>query len=489
MKIVRLNEHSNFVIDLGETPEDRQRYLKESTGKDGKISLRVRIEAIHETVTKNHIRYPSDRLKGDPEFIKEGKKAPTGVHSWTRPYPKPMLVNHDIYEKPLGRIIDAQYLEKTTDSRPGIETLVEISDQEAIEMIQDGRYYTVSIGADTDGLFCNICGENIIESSECTHWKGETYDGKKCHWSVGNLWFLELSFVNVPADDMARVLDPGQVIKHSAKESKDDVFIIDEESRKLIPFSVLAESSGKEEDILPENKNPENTDVSTVDDEDKTQEDIDLKDKADSDEPATEEEDTSEDLEEKVANLETQLQEAVTAHQKILEALKSVVENSVIEESDEDDVEDEEGSEPEISELEEKIANLEKENNALKEENQELSEKALAMQAEKRKSTIDKIIEMRISLGKSTEEDYEQELSVYSSRSEESLQDTLSDLEKEIKNPKKPREKQTVSNPGLVDNDQKGIMEDDDSSSTSKKEDKLTPDLVIRKLLAGDKDK
>lgn len=46
----------------------------------------------------------------------------------------------------------------------------------------------------------------------CEHDKGSIYDGVKCEWIMGNIWFNECSWVNVPADTEAGVFDPGQLM-------------------------------------------------------------------------------------------------------------------------------------------------------------------------------------------------------------------------------------------------------------------------------------
>ncbi len=203
MKYMRLTEEVS--IDLGKNLEEiRDKVLK--VAEQERFAIMPKIEAIHATVTRNFVEYQTAKLRGKVDFVdkRSGQLRPTGVHSWTLPYLKPMLINHNIEEKPLGRIIEAQYKTKLSNGLPGIIVTARITDQEAVERILDGRYNTVSIGADTDSAICNICGNDWLESW-CDHRRGRDYDGVICKWTTGNLWFLELSFVNAPADEHAGV--------------------------------------------------------------------------------------------------------------------------------------------------------------------------------------------------------------------------------------------------------------------------------------------
>ena len=145
MKLLRLEESvsAEFLtdgIDLKEAIEEAR------NGNPKKFV--VKIQAIHAKTTKNNIEYTSERLRGYPELTVDGVIRPTGQYSWTRPYSKPILTHHDPHSDPLGRIVDAKFVEKTLPSGlPGIEVSAEIGNPEAIEKIRDGRFLTVSIGA------------------------------------------------------------------------------------------------------------------------------------------------------------------------------------------------------------------------------------------------------------------------------------------------------------------------------------------------------
>lgn len=419
MKTVRLIESAPITVTYTEET------LAEAA-KTGKTVLKCRIEAIHETITKNNILYSGDKLKGDPACVRDGKISPSGQHSWTRPYNKPMLANHDTYSDPLGRILEAQYVDKTSIGLPGIEVVAEISDEKTIEMISDGRYLTVSIGADTDSIYCNICGTNIMQDY-CGHWKGQTYDIEgeqvKCYWKAGNLWFQELSFVNVPADENARVINQG---KPETKESH-DIYIIDEENQTL---RLLVESVQSEE----ESKMPEEDKVADV-----------------------EETVVKEDSAENIVKEDTEGTVTVETETLLEKLIKLVNEFDINKENSESA----KLTSAEDSTMQEKVNSLETEINRLNEQVTQLTEINLNLQASIRKDLIEKIVDKKISLGRIAEDKRDEEIGVYNSRSEESLRDTLSDLLKEketLPEQTAAREVSLVENPGLADVPQKGTI-------------------------------
>ncbi len=171
-----------------------------------------------------------------------------GTSSWTEPYPRPILVNHDKERDPLGRIVDvkwetteqdaikhlgsaSKYMEiieafqsrdastiyKTmakhdllTDKKwPGLGRLratARISDKEAIKKFLDGRYLTFSAGSYTDTVNCMVCGHPWHEGGMCEHRPGMTDDdGNLGVVMTGKFMGREASVVNMPADSLSLV--------------------------------------------------------------------------------------------------------------------------------------------------------------------------------------------------------------------------------------------------------------------------------------------
>lgn len=215
MKLIRLKETVNLSVgpELEETKNKILNVLESS-----RYVVIPKIEAIHAKVTRNYTFYPQVKLRGNPNFVdEEGRVRPTGVHSWTKPYYKPMLKNHNIFTDPLGRITKAEYKAKTSIGVPGIICYPEITDPEAIERVLDGRYSTVSIGADADSAFCSICNQNQLEG-RCDHRRGKTYGNELCFWKIGNIWFIELSYVNAPSDEHANTIEVPELETNGPKE-------------------------------------------------------------------------------------------------------------------------------------------------------------------------------------------------------------------------------------------------------------------------------
>ncbi len=189
-KIIKGSELIESVGVLGKIKPETVQQLTESAKGKGKRKLIVQMEAIHVGRTANYTFYTEQGLKD-------------GLESWTHPYNKPVLTHHNAYSgEPIGRILRAEFTESTISGRKGLIFTCEITDPNAIEKVLDGRYKTVSIGASTDKVTCNICGTD--RSKEwCEHWRGEEYEGQTCHYVIGTTLGREVSYVNVPADEDA----------------------------------------------------------------------------------------------------------------------------------------------------------------------------------------------------------------------------------------------------------------------------------------------
>ena len=180
------------------TVDKQSANLQESA--DGTPFIMPRIEAIHAGTTKNFNHYLPEKLKGDFDLK-------SGVYSWTSPYPKPVIYNHDTMTEATGRVMSAAYTDYTSTGKPGIIIIPKITEPNAIKAIQDGRLLTVSIGAYTDSIICSITGVDVLKDGFTGYQPGEYYDGVLCEWIIGDVWFDEVSWVNVPADENAKIID------------------------------------------------------------------------------------------------------------------------------------------------------------------------------------------------------------------------------------------------------------------------------------------
>src|SRR5574344_58854 len=88
----------------------------------GEEYILPRIEAIHAGSTRNYNHYLAEKLKGDANLK-------SGVYSWTHPFNKPVIYNHDVDTKATGRVISAAYTDYTSAGKPGIIIVPKITDQ------------------------------------------------------------------------------------------------------------------------------------------------------------------------------------------------------------------------------------------------------------------------------------------------------------------------------------------------------------------------
>jgi len=199
--------------------------------RDKKPSLKVQIDATHSGVIINNRVYPG-------KFVRDGHRSFfSKANGGTSEYDKPILKHHDMYEDPIGRIVDAQYTQLkhgvnfendflTPDENgskgSGVVTITGIiHDAEAIAKILDSRYLSVSAGHSSPYMLCSTCGEDIYC---CEHYPGLRYDqegerdeeGEMCFAITGPLRYNETSFVNLPASP------PAKLINFEWQDSKQD---------------------------------------------------------------------------------------------------------------------------------------------------------------------------------------------------------------------------------------------------------------------------
>lgn len=174
-------------------------------------AIDVTFEATHSGRNANYFQYDSADLERDS-------------HTWMSPFPKPLIKNHDIYQEPLGRVVDYSFgPSEITDDADCVNVTYRVTDADAIQKFLDKRYHTMSIGAKTTNVRCNICGKDIIKDGQvkfCGHMKGESYGGQKAYWTAKDFEFKEGSIVNNPADKWAQVKRI-QVVKDDATSVKD----------------------------------------------------------------------------------------------------------------------------------------------------------------------------------------------------------------------------------------------------------------------------
>lgn len=163
--------------------------------KKANSKLIVQIESIHEGITKNFNKYIGEELE----------KATT---SWLMPYPRPILLNHNLDSEPLGRMVNSEY-KKNSEGTGFIQLRAHIADPVAAAKVIDGRYLTGSVGGVPKAAICSICFQDVIsasrEGTRCDHMRGDIYDEKVCVYEHRDIEFHEYSFVNVPGDTQSQI--------------------------------------------------------------------------------------------------------------------------------------------------------------------------------------------------------------------------------------------------------------------------------------------
>lgn len=209
---VHVQNDVQYVNSKGEVIDANQILKDSASGKVNIIALDVETEATHSGKNHNYCIYYEDSMEVDAE-------------SFTNPFNKPMLKNHDSYSEPLGRIRQSWFgPSKLTDERSAIHLKTRVTDKDAIPKFLDGRYGTVSIGGSMGTVTCNICGKTILKDGKfkfCGHWRGETYKDQVCYWGARDIEYHEVSTVNNPADDFAQVVKVTVITDEDKEENKD----------------------------------------------------------------------------------------------------------------------------------------------------------------------------------------------------------------------------------------------------------------------------
>ncbi|MES9681834.1 hypothetical protein ABWK22_02715 [Gottfriedia acidiceleris] len=387
--------------------------FNESTNESGITVLYPKIEAIHAGRTRNFNVYTAEKLKGSHELK-------SGVYSWTQPYPKPVIHNHDVNTEATGRVYSASYSDITSAGRPGLIVTPKITQEKAIKDILEGRLLTVSIGATTNAAVCSVCGTDIINEGWCGHMRGEEYDGQMCEWVAGDLFFDELSWVNVPADSDAMItshglsnnmmttgeattVDGGVIVTGSVSAPKIKVQSVTTmniaDSTTLTPEPVVVtsniESTEKEDDIVTQEDK-----VAVADEvvEEAT--------------PVTEEKDEA--TEDAIVTEETVVEEEKVEEstQETEQDKTPVTPEPVVTEQEDQASEELEAVKSELAEAQTTIEELTSANEQLAKELQE--------------ATVGFLVDLRVALGKESSRD--DAISKYATRSMESLRDSISDI-------------------------------------------------------------
>jgi len=176
------------------------------------------------------------------------------LQSWVEPYPKPIIMNHDLNTEPIGRVMAAK-MDKEADGSPFVRLQIAITDPVAAQKVLDKRYLTGSVGGRASKAVCSISGDDLAAESDSGRprapkfRRGQVYKGKLAFIDMQDISFKEYSFVNQPADgksgvrattvigdDNAKPSSEGWVAKSSAfvlHMNEEDIYSFDESASVL----------------------------------------------------------------------------------------------------------------------------------------------------------------------------------------------------------------------------------------------------------------
>lgn len=380
-------------------------------------SLMVDIEGIHVGPTRNFTWYTEDALKGS-------------VPTWTKPYLRPLIMHHNEKDgKIIGRVRHAEYTDVNTRSDTGaLVFTTNIPDKEGKEQLLDGRLNTTSIGVIVHSATCTICGHNIAQEGECEHDRGLLYDGKICYWMIHEMEAKELSYVIVPSDVYAHNLRIYKPAKKTMQEMlKEGVLNLAEakninQKEETIIDEVVKDEDKKDDKVLDE----------VVKDKDKKEDKKEDKDLAE----------INKDLEMKIKELETDKETSTNDLKKVsADLLKAQEDLKKIQDT-----------------LSEKEKDLSQEI-ALRES---IESKLIEIDMNVKEELSKKIISLREELNKKVVEK-----DTLLKRTEESLKDSILDLEEELSNPAATLNIKEATNPSLVEDEEnkKIVVKEEEKAS------------------------
>lgn len=234
----------NFTVLLPDFSNSDIDFSESFNSKNGLI---IEVAAIHEGLTSNYNHYSAIELE-------------RALQSWVEPYPKPIILNHDLNTEPIGRVIAAK-MDKEADGTSFVRLQVAITDPVAAQKVLDKRYLTGSVGGRAGKAVCSISGEDLAREDDngrpkiSKYKRGKVYKGKMAYIDMQDISFKEYSFVNMPADSKSGVRSTsapgtGSDIANSDWVAKSAAFILHMDSEEITSVSdnksILKEMKKKE---------------------------------------------------------------------------------------------------------------------------------------------------------------------------------------------------------------------------------------------------
>ena len=184
----------NFILQLPDFSKSDINFSESFNSKNGLI---IEVAAIHEVLTSNYNNYSAEELE-------------KALQSWVDPYPKPIILNHDLNTEAIGRVMAAK-MDKEEDGSSFVRLQIAITDPVAAQKVLDKRYLTGSVGGRAGKAVCSVSGEDLATEDASgrpkvvKYKRGKVYKGKLAYVDMQDISFKEYSFVNQPADQKSGV--------------------------------------------------------------------------------------------------------------------------------------------------------------------------------------------------------------------------------------------------------------------------------------------
>lgn len=184
----------NFTLELPDFSKSDVNFSESFNSSNGLI---IEVAAIHEGLTSNYNNYSAEELE-------------KALQSWVDPYPKPIILNHDLNTEAIGRVMAAK-MDKEEDGSSFVRLQIAITDPVAAQKVLDKRYLTGSVGGRAGKAVCSVSGEDLAAEDAsgrpkaAKYKRGKVYKGKLAYVEMQDISFKEYSFVNQPADQKSGV--------------------------------------------------------------------------------------------------------------------------------------------------------------------------------------------------------------------------------------------------------------------------------------------
>jgi len=425
----------NFTLQL---PDFSKSDIDFSESFNSRHGLIIEVAAIHEGLTANYNHYSALELE-------------KALQSWVEPYPKPIILNHDLNTEPIGRVMAAK-MDKESDGSAFVRLQIAITDPVAAQKVIDKRYLTGSVGGRAAKAVCSISGDDLATEDDSGRprmpkfKRGKVYKGKLAYIDMQDISFKEYSFVNQPADQKSGVRSTkvqdgkAEISDSDGWIAKSAAFILSMDNEDIISIeenrSILSDMKKKESKpiylhlkgafltalALQESESYISNANSLLSNEDSeknnSEETHSMK---DVNKEEVSEESASTDSEEKNSADDSEEADVQTVDSENAEK----PEESSVETTDENQEEAEE-----VDQLSDNKEGVEQDVDPLKARIQLLEEENAKLKGALHRTLVERVVDTKIGLGYESVDDREKLIEEHAARTASSLADSLRDLAK-----------------------------------------------------------